>query len=345
MKPISERDPSEELSPRAARRQFLNVKQKNVKPSSYRAYKYPTKHLVQFCENQGIEAVGEINSYVMETWVQKRESEDISPATAHQSVKLARVFIKWCENAGLIEPGVYDRTRVPNVDESDMVSYETVPAHRANQILDYLSTYEYGTRQHVLFRLMWDTACRASGAVSLDLEDLHRDEEGDPALDFVDRKEKGTSLKNKEKSERRIQLTESLYDLLHEYINLRRHDVTDEYGRKPLFTTEHGRLTRQRAYKNAVAYTRPCVYTGECPAGKDIETCEFTKKKRAMSCPENTSLHPIRRGSITHHINKGIPKEIISERVDVSVEVLEKHYDARTKEDALKRRKEYRDLL
>ncbi|WP_254768043.1 tyrosine-type recombinase/integrase [Salinilacihabitans rarus] len=345
MKPITERDPSEELTPRAARRQFLNAKRGNVKESSYRAYKFPTRHFVEYCENEGIDAIGQVNSYLMESWVQKREAEDVKPITAQQTVKLVRVFIKWCENSGLIEPGVYDRTRVPNVSEKEQVSQEVLRAHAANQILDYLSTYEYATRQHALFQLMWETASRISGAISLDLEDLGRDREGDPALTFVHREAQGTPLKNNEKSERTIQLSEGLFDVLQDYIEMRRPDVTDEYGRNPLFTTANGRLTRQRAYKNTVALTRPCVYAGQCPANKDIETCEFTKKKRAMSCPENVSLHPIRRGSITDHINRGWPKELLSERVDVSVEVLEKHYDARTQEDALRRRKQYRDLL
>lgn len=344
MNPVNDRNPGDEVTPRAARRQFLNAKRRNVKQSTYRAYKYPTRHFIEYCEAEQVQTIGNVNSYLMESWVQKREAEDIAPATAQQSVKQVRVFIKWCQNAGLIEPGVYDRTRVPDVDPSDQVSHKTVPEHQADQILDYLATYEYGTRQHVVFQLMWQTAARCSGILALDVDDLDRDDEG-PTLDFVNRKSKGTALKNGEKSERLIYLSDSVNDLLEEYISMRRPNIEDKYGRNPLFCTDHGRLSRQRIYKDVVAFTRPCVYSGRCPENKDIDTCEFTKKKRAMSCPVNTSPHPVRRGAITAHLNKGWKKEALSERVDVSVEVLEKHYDARTKEDALERRREYRDLL
>lgn len=44
-------------------------------------------------------------------------------------------------------------------------------------------------------------------------------------------------------------------------------------------------------------------------------------------------------------INIGWPKEKLSERVDVSVSVLEKHYDARTHEKKREGRKEFVDLM
>lgn len=345
MNPKSNRDPSEALTPRAARRQFLDAKHKDVKKSTYRAYKYPTRHFIEYCEDQEIQSIGNVTSYLMETWVQTRQGDDVKPITAHQNVKLVRVFIKWCENSGLIEPGTYDRVRVPAVSKKERVSKETVKAHVAEEVINYLSTYHYATRQHAFFRLMWGNAARASGLIALDLDDIGRDEHGRPSLHIADRPKTGTALKNGDEGDRTIMLDETVRDLLNDYIQTHRHDVTDEYGREPLFTTEHGRLTRQRAYKNAVAYTRPCVYSDGCPIDKDPETCEFAKKKRAMSCPESTSLHPIRRGSITHHINKGWPKEKLSERVDVSIDVLNKHYDAREEKDALERRNEYRDLL
>jgi hypothetical protein len=83
-----------------------------------------------------------------------------------------------------------------------------------------------------------------------------------------------------------------------------------------------------------------------CPHDREIEDCEAAQmKKNAPSCPSSVSLHPIRRGSITYHIDRGWPKEKLSERVDVSVEVLNKHYDARKKEQERQGRKEFLDLL
>lgn len=83
-----------------------------------------------------------------------------------------------------------------------------------------------------------------------------------------------------------------------------------------------------------------------CPHDREIEKCEAAQmKKNAPSCPSSISLHPIQHGSITYHIDRGWPKEKLSERVDVSVEVLNKHYDARKKEQERQGRKEFFDLL
>ena len=54
-------------------------------------------------------------------------------------------------------------------------------------------------------------------------------------------------------------------------------------------------------------------------------------------------MHLIRRGSITNHLNQGWPKEKVSERCDVSVSVLEKHYNEQSKEDERETRRKFVD--
>jgi hypothetical protein len=68
-------------------------------------------------------------------------------------------------------------------------------------------------------------------------------------------------------------------------------------------------------------------------------------EKECIEVPIIKSLHPIRRGSITYHLNAGWPVEEVSARCDVSVEVLEKYYDARTHEDKRDGRTEHIDEL
>ena len=41
-----------------------------------------------------------------------------------------------------------------------------------------------------------------------------------------------------------------------------------------------------------------------------------------------------------NQLDAGIPKELLSDRVDVSVPVLDKHYDQRTEEQQSKQRRE-----
>jgi site-specific recombinase XerD len=143
-------DLSEVVSLRQARRQFLNSKRGTVKQSTVRAYRFPTRHFVEYCEKQGIEKAGDINGYVIESWKQARRSEGIKLITLKNNVKHLRVFIKYLERTDLIEYGVADRIEVPHVPDGGDVSEDTLRLERAEDILRYLNTYEYASRKHAL---------------------------------------------------------------------------------------------------------------------------------------------------------------------------------------------------
>lgn len=335
--------PERHITPRQARYLFLNTKKGTVKQSSYRAYRFPTKHFMEYLESENIEDMREVDGYVIENWKLARKAEDIAPATFKSTVKHVAVFVRWCERSNIVEYGVGDNIEIPNIAVEDEASHKTVSHSRAQELLHYLSTYEYGTRQHAIFYLLWEVGCRISGAMALDLTDFSST---DSRLEFRDRKQSGTALKNGTNGERNVTLSDDLIHVLSDYIEVKRHDVRDEYDRKPLFTTPYGRISRQSVYKNVVGFTRPCVYEGRCPHNKSIESCRAAQnKKKAYECPSSTSMHPIRRGSITHHLNQGWPKEKVSERCDVSVGVLEKHYNEQSKEDERHTRRKYIDRL
>lgn len=58
-------------------------------------------------------------------------------------------------------------------------------------------------------------------------------------------------------------------------------------------------------------------------------------------CPGSISPHALRRGYVTAARNAGQPKDVTGERVNMSNEVLEKHYDMGTTADKAKRRRGY----
>jgi len=52
-------------------------------------------------------------------------------------------------------------------------------------------------------------------------------------------------------------------------------------------------------------------------------------------CPSSVSPHAIRRGAITHHLNSDVPETAVGDRANVSLNVLENHYDQRSKRDRM----------
>lgn len=54
----------------------------------------------------------------------------------------------------------------------------------------------------------------------------------------------------------------------------------------------------------------------------------------------NRTEHPLRKWAIISQLDAGLPEELLSDRVDVSVPGLDKHYDQRTEERKSQRRRE-----
>lgn len=65
----------------------------------------------------------------------------------------------------------------------------------------------------------------------------------------------------------------------------------------------------------------------------------------ASKCPSSRSPHALRRGSITHHLREGTPEKVVSDRMNVSSDILERHYDRRSEREKMESRREFlRDL-
>nr|WP_226005679.1 hypothetical protein [Natrinema salinisoli] len=69
--------------------------------------------------------------------------------------------------------------------------------------------------------------------------------------------------------------------------------------------------------------------------------CEAKEYGHYSQCPSSLSSHTIRRGSITHRLREDFPEKIVSDRCDVSSEVLERHYDRRTDREKMEQRRNF----
>ena len=152
--------------------------------------------------------------------------------------------------------------------------------------------------------------------------------------------EYGTPLKNGRDGERIVNLSDQLRDFVVDYVDHNRGDATDKFDRQPLFSTSGGRPSTATICRDFYKMTRPCTYSNDCPHDREIGNCDAAKNANAADCPSRFSTHPLRKWAIMDQLDSGVPKELLSDRVDVSVPVLDKHYDQRTEERKSRRRRE-----
>lgn len=116
--------------------------------------------------------------------------------------------------------------------------------------------------------------------------------------------------------------------------------LNSDHGRQPLITSSRGRLSEGSIRETIYRVTQPCEI-GECPHEKDPKTCEYRQHSQRAGCPSSRSPHGIRRGSITNHLRTGSPQEVVSDRANVSGDILDQHYDERTDREKMEIRREF----
>lgn len=330
----TEHDELEPLAPDRAQELYLDQKQLDASKQTVQSHRYRLNAFVRWCDEAGIENMNSLTGrHLQEYRLWRQEDADMVKITLTQQMSTIRVFIKWCGSIEAVPADLYEKVMVPRVTPDEERSEEILNAETAEVILEHLVTYQYASIEHTIFALLWETGMRLGGAHALDVEDVDVEAE---RIDLKHRPDQGTALKNGFGGERPIAITTELATVLNAYIEDRRVEITDEYGRNPLFTTSHGRMHRT-SFRNVVyRTTAPCFRNDSCPG------CNHGTDRK---CPEAVSPHPIRRGSITHFLTKDVPTEIVGDRMNVSRDVLDKHYDSRSTEVKLEQRRGYLDSI
>ena len=330
------------VEPHIAVSDFLKEREGEVSESSHRNYGYTLELLVEYCKQKDIEYVNDLNGYNLKKWKLWRQDHEINKTTLKNNLSTLRVFVKWCENADLVPPNLHDKITLPDLSDSDQTDDTMLSPERVEHTLAYLEKFEYATMRHALFQIIWHTGFRMGTVRAIDIDDYHSKRQ---YIEIRHRPETGTPLKNGEKAERQVNLNEETCNILDDYIEIHRKELPEGTRRKALFTTGHGRMSKTTIRKNMYAITRPCHVTNECPHGRNMNECDATSYTLASRCPSSMSPHPLRRAALTYHIEQDWPKDKLSERGNVSVSVLNKHYDESREEKNRMNRKGYLDNL
>jgi len=334
-------DDLEPMAPDAALDMYLETRRGEASDSTLQSHEYRIGKFVEWCEEEEITNLNDLSGRDLHAFrVWRREQGDLKMVTLRGQLSTLRSFLRFCSSVNAVPEGLRSKVMLPTVSSDEQVSETSLDAARAEDILAYLDRYQYASRRHVITLVLWHTGMRVGALRALDLDDCQLDSRS-PGVELVHRPEQDTPLKNKESGERWVALSERIARILQDYIDGPREDVTDDYGRDPLVTTSHGRPSTSSLRDAIYCVTRPCAVGKECPHDRDPEDCDATHIHKASTCPSSRSPHDVRSGAITAHLLEDVPHEIVSDRMDVSRKVLDKHYDRRTKREKMEQRREY----
>lgn len=321
----------ETIPPETAVEQYLEARRHELSDASHRDQGYRLDKFVQWADDIGLHDMRELDGRLCEEFKTHRASRDLSPNTIRNHLMTFRVFVRWCESNEYVTPGTAEKIRIPTVRKSSRARDEHLEYETMQDVLGSLQRYEYASLRHITVHLLWHTGMRIGSARALDVSHWHPQEQ---YLSVRHQPETGTPLKREYDGERNISiLDDSLATALEDWVQDRRPSVTDGHGREPLLASSHGRVAKTTIRTATYRATQPCEYAGHCPHGEDMETCAYRSGDSASKCPSSVSPHPIRRSAITHHLNEDVPVQLASERMNVSVDTLEDHYDARSEEE------------
>ena len=332
----------EPISPEDAVDWYLEHRHDELREATRRTHRYSLGIFLDWTEERGISNLNNLDGRDLMAFKTWRKSEtEINTVSLNGTLGVLQRFLRFCETIEAVEDGLADRVPLPNVPPSEEVKEDVPEDESVKAIRDYYRRFEYASRQHTEFELVAEVGIRLGAVRGIDLGDIDDEKQ---VIHLEHRPEEpgvyGTPLKNGADGERIINVSPEFTELIGDYIEHNRFEVTDRFGRDPLFTSKKGRVATATIRRDFYKLTRTCEYDPDCPHGREVSSCESTTSGKAAECPSSFSTHPLRKWSIMSQLDSGLPKEILSDRVDVSVPVLDKHYDQRSEARKSRRRRE-----
>jgi len=333
----------EPIEPEAALELFLKDKEAELADASIKSHDYRLRHFVRWCHEQGIENLNTLTGRQLHEYrLWQRDDGDLNKVSEKTQMDSLRSFVRWLEAVDGVEQDLSEKVLSPTITADENSRDVMLDSEHAASVLSHLEKYEYAGAQHVALTLMWHTMMRVGGVHAMDVDDYDADEQ---YMRVRHRPDTDTPVKNRGDGERLVALSDDICELLDDWLENKRPNVTGDHGREPLLASSEGRLQKTTLRMYVYQWTQPCAHGEECPHDRDPDDCEANVRDAASKCPSSVSPHAIRRGSITHSLNSDMPDRVVSDRANVSPKVIEQHYDRRTEQERMEQRRDYLDNL
>ncbi|WP_345779426.1 tyrosine-type recombinase/integrase [Natrinema sp. SYSU A 869] len=234
----------EPIDPETALELYLMDKEAELAESSIQSHRYRLKHFLRWCEMEDIDNLNDLTGRKLQQYrLWRRDDGDLSVSSEKTQMDTLRVFIRWAESIDAVEQDLSTKVRSPSMTPEQNTRDEMLETEEAEAVLSYLAKYDYASREHVTVALMWHTMMRVSSVNALDVDDYNP---GEQYIEVHHRPETDTPIKNKKDGERLVALSDDICMLLDDWIEEKRPNVTDDFGREPLVATRRAARTRLR---------------------------------------------------------------------------------------------------
>ena len=167
----------EPIAPDAAMALYLDHRRGEVSDRTLTSHEYRLKPFTKWCEEQEIHNLNDLTGRDLHAYrVDRREDGDLKPISLQTQLSTVRVFIRFCESLDAVSTDLHSKILLPTVPGDDQASQSKLDHARAESILDYVERYQYASREHVIFSLLWHTGMRSGTLRSFDLQ------AGEPAV-------------------------------------------------------------------------------------------------------------------------------------------------------------------
>jgi len=324
-------DPAD-LSISDAVTRWLRRKRGSLADATVREYGYRLERFREFCDQAGIERVGELHPLDFDDYLAYREQLGVQPITMKKHFTSIADFIGYLEDLGAVDEGLSDAIPDVSVPEGGAVDDVMLGPADGDALIEYYrnSDVDYGSRQHAILEVLWFVGCRLGALRGLDLGDF---DPQDPSLAFVHRADTDTPLKKASSGERTVAIPQPSAAAIEAYVDDTRYERRDDHGRQPLVTSTHGRPSPNTLRNWTYLATVPCT-RGPCPHEKTPDACEYLETTTASGCPSSRSPNQVRSGAVTRMLHR-----TDKERVEYRAKTTQwEHYDHATERQKMEHR-------
>ncbi|WP_240756769.1 tyrosine-type recombinase/integrase [Natronorubrum bangense] len=324
----------EPLDPEEGVEMYHNHRADELAKSSQRAHRMRLSHFIRWCNEQEIDNINELTGRKLHQYrLWRKRDGNLNRVSVRTQLSTIKQAIKLWESIDAVEPDLHEKVDIPELDKGENARSVMIEANQADAILEHLERFEHASRRHVIFLLLWRTAMRTGTLRSLDVDDVDLKE---GYIRVVHRADYGTPLKNKSGGERYVAISDETCYVLEDWIEHLHPGKRDDHDRTPLVATNYGRISKSNIRKQTYWVTAPQFVNEECSCSSSPHAYNSIHE-----CDDAVSPHALRRGAITHMIRSDVPKEVVSDRADVSSDVLDKHYNEMTEKEKMEKRRGY----